>query len=175
MQDPLKIIKIENNTLPMKVQNLQVNISRKVLHEQNEQSMELGLQVALEPDEDPESVYYSLKNMLEGKLDTWEHEIRTNERPRIVTIPEMQENEAPPLITASQMAPKIARKRKEEPKVSYTPKIEQQEEEQGQEEYICPVCGEEMKPKEGKSYLLCSKHWAYPDMIRKGEAKERKY
>lgn len=39
---------------------------------------------------------------------------------------------------------------------------------------ICPKCKESMIPNPGKDYLLCSKHWGYPDMIEKGMVKARK-
>lgn len=160
----------------MKVQSINVNVGRKILHDQNEHSIEIGLQVDLEPDEDQESVYYSLKNTLEGQLDTWEHEVRTNQQPRVITIPEMDVNDAPPLVTASDMKPKITKPRKEIPKEKSVQKEVQEEQEQvANEVFICPTCGEQMQPKEGKDYFLCTKHWGYPDMIKKGMVKERKF
>lgn len=161
----------------MKVQTLQINLGRKIVHDQNEHSIEIGLEVDLEPDEDSEAVYYSVKNSLEGQIDTWEHEIRTNERPSILTITEIGGETMPPLVTASDMTPKATRTRKTPPKAQY--KVEQeeiiQEQEEKQESYICPVCGEQMLPKEGKEYYLCGKHWGYPDMIKKGNVRDRKF
>jgi hypothetical protein len=43
------------------------------------------------------------------------------------------------------------------------------------EDLICPTCNEVMKAVSGKNYFLCSKHYGYPDQIRKGEVKERKF
>ena len=91
----------------MIVQSIKVNAGRRVVQDQNENSLEIGLQVNIEPDEDYESVYQSLKNALEGQLDTWEFEVKTNEKPSVITIPEMNEATAPPLVTASEMKPKI--------------------------------------------------------------------
>ncbi|OLS20706.1 MAG: hypothetical protein HeimC3_39720 [Candidatus Heimdallarchaeota archaeon LC_3] len=42
-----------------------------------------------------------------------------------------------------------------------------------QKEFICPECKEKMQKKEGKEYYMCKKHWGYPDMIEKGEVRER--
>lgn len=162
----------------MKVQALQINLGRKILHDQNEHSIEIGLQVDLEPEEDSESVYYSVKSSLEGQLDTWEHEIRTNERPSILTLTEMGGETMPPLVTASDMKPKATRTRKTPQRTQYQPEQvgKQEQEIVGQQEsYICPVCGEQMLPKEGKEYFLCGKHWGYPDMIKKGNVRDRKF
>ena len=41
--------------------------------------------------------------------------------------------------------------------------------------FICPKCGEEMIKKEGKDYYLCSKHWGYPDMIKEGTVRDKKF
>lgn len=163
----------------MKINAINVNVGRKILHDQNEHSIEIGLQVDLEPEEDSESVYYSVKNMLEGQLDSWEHEMKTNQQPSLITIPEVAVTETPPLITATEIRPKVSKAKKEFKKDQYIQKKEPEfvkpQEEQKQEAYICPICGEEMKPKEGKNYYLCTKHWGYPDMISKGIVKERKY
>ncbi|OLS21269.1 MAG: hypothetical protein HeimC3_36490 [Candidatus Heimdallarchaeota archaeon LC_3] len=42
-----------------------------------------------------------------------------------------------------------------------------------QSEYVCPLCKDTMQKKEGKEYYMCKKHWGYPDMIEKGEVRER--
>ncbi|OLS19083.1 MAG: hypothetical protein HeimC3_47560, partial [Candidatus Heimdallarchaeota archaeon LC_3] len=42
-----------------------------------------------------------------------------------------------------------------------------------QSEFVCPECKEKMQKKEGKEYYMCKKHWGYPDMIEKGEVRER--
>ena len=165
----------------MKIQSINVNLGRKVFHDQNEHSIEIGLQVELEPEEDSESVYYSLKNTLEGQLDTWEHEIRTIEKP--ILLPEMSvtatqaSTPTPTLVTASEIKPKITKVKKEPVKKEDTQvKVQEQESvQENQGEYICPACGEKMLPKDGKDYFLCSKHWAYPDMIKKGIVKDRKF
>ena len=163
----------------MKIQSINVNVGRKILHEQNEHSIEIGLQVNLEPEEDSESAYYSVKNMLEGQLDSWEHEMRSSQQPRLITIPEISGSDVPPLVTATEIKPKVAKTKKEFKKEQTIQKGDpdnmKPKEEQFQEEYICPNCGEEMKPKEGKDYYLCTKHWGYPDMIKKGIVKERKF
>ena len=39
----------------------------------------------------------------------------------------------------------------------------------------CPVCGEQMFQKEGKDYYLDSKHWDYPNMIQKGQIKDKRF
>lgn len=161
----------------MKVQSINVNIGRKIVHEGNDHSIEIGLQVTLDPEEDPESVYYSVKSSLEGQLDTWEHEIRTNDRPMI--IPEMTVTETPPLITASEIKPKISKKTQSTKVTVQALKIKEPEykpeNDSNKADYICPTCGEQMVPKEGKDYYLCSKHWGYPDMILKGMVKDRKF
>ena len=43
------------------------------------------------------------------------------------------------------------------------------------EKFNCPKCGEEMLKKEGKEYYHCSKHWGYPDMIKEGKIRDKKY
>ncbi len=167
----------------MKVQSISVNLGRKILHETNEHSIEIALQVDLEPDEDTESVYYSVKNSLEGQLDTWEHEIRANDKPNIISIPEMTTIQssatAPPLIHASEMNPKASKISKKQKQNSYQSRKEPEEEEEVEQEkqrsYICPICGDQMLPKDGKEYYLCSKHWGYPDMIKKGNVRDRKF
>jgi hypothetical protein len=55
------------------------------------------------------------------------------------------------------------------------PATELVKKEELEEGFICPKDNEEMKKAEGKEYYLCSKHWGYPDMIRKGEVRERKF
>ena len=160
----------------MIVQSIKVNAGRRVVQDQNENSLEIGLQVNIEPDEDYESVYQSLKNALEGQLDTWEFEVKTNEKPSVITIPEMNEATAPPLVTASEMKPKIKKAKKENTKTKKeVTDYQGQEGEENKGEYTCPTCGEKMKPKEGKEYYLCTKHWGYPDMIQKGQVRERKF
>ena len=164
----------------MKVQSISVNLGRKILHETNEHSIEIALQVNLEPDEDTESVYYSVKNSLEGQLDTWEHEIRTNDKPNIITIPELTTTLSPPLVSASEIKPKTSRAKGTQARNSNPPRKElepegDEEEQEKQDSYICPVCGEQMLPKDGKDYYLCSKHWGYPDMIKKGSVRDRKF
>jgi hypothetical protein len=32
-----------------------------------------------------------------------------------------------------------------------------------------------MLQKEGKEYYMCGKHWGYPDMILKGEVRDKKF
>ena len=162
----------------MKITTIQVNVGRKILHDQNEHSIAIGLQVEVEPEEDTESVYYSVKNTLEGQLDTWEHQVRTTEQPSVVTIPELTVTESPPLVTASDIKPKGRKTKNETLKPQYIQKHEEEEEQEQlerQEQFICPTCGEQMMPKEGKDYYLCTKHWGYPDMIKKGNVRERKF
>ncbi|MHA1984554.1 MAG: hypothetical protein ACW967_09385 [Candidatus Hodarchaeales archaeon] len=43
------------------------------------------------------------------------------------------------------------------------------------EDLLCPTCNEVMKAVSGKNYFLCSKHYGYPEQIKKGEVKERKF
>lgn len=159
----------------MKIQSLAINVGRKVLIDQNEHKLEIGLEADLESDEDFESVYYSVRSTLEGHLENWEHEIRTNQRPTILTLPDGPAEIAPPLVTASEMRPKGTRQKKEQQKNYTKPEKEEEIIEEEQSEYICPSCGEKMMQKDGKEYYLCTSHWGYPDMIKKGIVKDRKF
>ncbi len=41
--------------------------------------------------------------------------------------------------------------------------------------YKCPVCNETMYKKEGKGYYMCNNHYGYPEYIKKGIVKDRKW
>lgn len=90
------------------------------------------------------------KKDLEQKIDTWEQKLRAKIPPK--TFQQTHETNAElPVIVDDTLTPL----------------------QNGT--YICPVCGEQMFPKEGKAYYLCSKHWGYPDMIKSGQVKVKKF
>jgi NADH pyrophosphatase NudC (nudix superfamily) len=159
----------------MIIEKIEVNLGRRFHQNDREHNLDISLQVSLEPDENSESVYYSLKNTLEGQLDAWEHQIKHSNQEPLLTVPEVTYTiPAPPFVTASEIKPKLQKSRN----FTQTPAQEKQLLEEGeinQGVYVCPTCGEQMFPKDGKDYYLCTKHWAYPDMIKKGLVKERKF
>ena len=138
----------------MKTEKINVQIGRKILHDQNEHSIEIGLQVFLDEDEEFESVYHSVRNSLEGQLDTWEFEVKSNDRPSVITIPEISVNQAPPLVTASKLKAKSAKTKNETQKVYQQKATQELEQTTPSGEYICPSCGEQMLPKKPHLYQL---------------------
>ena len=150
----------------MKIEKITVTRGKKVnLGNYETENYEISMEVELEDQDDAHDIINGLKNILDQKLLNWENtlklvsesannEIKTEIKTAKSLIDEAEIEE----INKKQILPEIS---------SVDSKSEKQ--------YICPKCNEPMHKKENKEYYLCSKHWGYPDMIEKGEVREKQF
>ena len=134
----------------MKVQKVKIGIGRSINKKNNEmENINVEMEAQLE-NEDPHDVFQTLKLVLSKQIDAWESEWRPVESAIEKKPPPTIEGDSAPLESVALEAPAV-------------------------EQLVCPICKETMKPVEGKGYYLCSKHYGYPDKIKKGEVRDRKY
>lgn len=158
----------------MEVNQLSLKIGRKInLGNLEGRSLEIGMIINMTAGDNVEQQYHSLKASLESQLDAWEHETRIK-----ATGGSFEElMTPPPLRPASKSIPKSGHIK---PKVlqqfpltkTDSSRMKNQISPSG---FLCPVCNDPMHQKEGKEYFLCTKHWGYPNQIKKGIVKDRKF
>ena len=152
----------------MKITKVSVQRGKRIiLDEQREESYEIQIDAQVGEQDDPQELVHSLKSVLDKHLASWEFELQgkksTGQQQGKVVI-----QTANDLITSAN-----DNENKEQEQIMTETKQEQFEEVSGS--LVCPKCNEVMTKKEGKDYYLCSKHWGYPDMIRKGQVREKKF
>ena len=106
--------------------------------------------VFLEEGETFDQVTESVKHQLEEKISEWEKAIKVSDS-KEVKKPTIRQSSVFAISDDTTTPPEVT------------------------EPLICPKCNEQMVKKEGKDYYLCSKHWGYPDMILKGEVKDKRF
>lgn len=131
----------------LQLDKITVNIVKKInLGNFETKDYHLSAEVKVEESETLKSVAGKIRNTIESILDEWEAELKgTN-----VSVSKSAEN----LVKQSQNS---------------------QNKTELFENFICPECKELMTRKEGKEYFMCNKHWGYPDMIKKGEVRQKKF
>lgn len=138
----------------MKVLKMNLTIGETVnLGNYSSKRIEYGFEVELENDDQPDAIYYDLKKDIELKLIEFKNELETTKTVESITDHKEISSYIPKTNLVAQ-------------KTSNTVLSNDMK---------CPECKELMLPKSGKDYLLCSKHWGYPDMIEKGVVKVRAY
>ena len=152
----------------MKITKVMVIRGRKLhLENYDTENFEIQIESAIEDKDDPQEVIQGLKNILDRHLDSWEQQ----KREHLISVDKIQQVS---IKTAEELVSEDVNIGENNPA-----QIEVVEEakngEQDQTPLICPKCNEIMVKKEGKDYYLCSKHWGYPDMIKKGQVREKRY
>jgi ssDNA-binding Zn-finger/Zn-ribbon topoisomerase 1 len=131
----------------MELEKISVKIVKKInLGNFETKDYHLSAEVKVEDGETLKSVAGTIKQAIESILDEWEAELKGTD----VSILKSAEN----LVKQSKA---------------------KQNETELFETFTCPECKEIMKKKEGKEYYICNKHWGYPDMIKKGEVRQKKF
>ena len=115
----------------------------------------LEVVVRLEEGENKDSAYEQIKKDLMTKGDAWEQELRASCTPKKESN---AKKNGVPVITD------VQNKSQDQVTIIETNGL-----------LVCPQCGEDMFQKEGKDYYVDSKHWGYPDMIRKGQVKDKRF
>ncbi|MHA2365573.1 MAG: hypothetical protein ACXAC7_16570 [Candidatus Hodarchaeales archaeon] len=150
----------------MKIEKVTVRRGRKInLGNYESSNLEIGMDIILGDGDDPQETINGIHRLLNQHLEVWENQQKE-------TI-EQRDNQSQPVEPAIQTADSFLEnqeniKSQEIPptKITNISKTEK---------YICPKCNEVMVQKEGKEYLMCNKHWAYPDMILKGEVRDKTF
>jgi len=148
----------------MKISKVTVQRGKTItLDGDDSENFEIQMEAVIEDKDDPQDIIQGLKSILDRHLLAWEQKIRgddyVSEEPNVVTIKTADEMIEPE--TVEEIKPKATQ--------VFEP------EEQKIEQLICPICNEVMVKKDGKDYYLCSKHWGYPDMIRAGNVKVKRF
>ena len=152
----------------MKITKVMVVRGRKLhLENYDTENFEIQIESAIEDNDDPQEVIQGLKNILERHLDSWEQQKREH-------LSSMEKTQQVSIKTAEELVSEDANIRENIPAQTEV-REETKNDEQDQTPLICPKCNEIMVKKEGKDYYLCSKHWGYPDMIKKGQVREKRY
>lgn len=149
----------------MRFREIKIEKSRTIkLSDSRSESLSIGSTIELSEDEDnPQEIIEIAHRLLTQELNGWEHEIRQDSLgERLLSA------EPPPITTAAQMVDKLS---ENVSKAQDT--IAPEHELEISETIKCPKCGEPMYKKDGKKYYQCTKHWAYPDMLKKGEARDK--
>lgn len=148
----------------MKISKVTVQRGKTItLDRDDSENFEIQMEAVIEEKDDPQDIIQGLKSILDRHLLAWEQKIRGDEY-----VPE--EANVVTIKTADEMI-------EPEPVEKVKPKVSQisEPEEQKIGQLICPICNEVMVKKEGKDYYLCSKHWGYPDMIKAGNVKVKRF
>ena len=149
----------------LKIEKIKVTRGKKVnLGNYESESYELSMEVALEDQDEAHDVINGLKNIIDQKLINWENTIK-------------QAAKSTTLTTEIKTADALIQKndKPEKNSVDKVPQEQPSQDGQAKEQFICPKCKEPMVKKENKEYFLCSKHWGYPDMIEKGEVRDKQF
>ena len=151
----------------MNIDKITVTRGKKVnLGNYETENYEISMSVELESQDEPHDVINGIKTILDKKLSVWENSLKNPS----IKKPSEQITE---IKTADQL-------------IEYTDEVVNEYKDQeihsqdlefssDTKSFVCPKCKEPMVQKEGKSYYLCSKHWGYPDMILKGEVREKQF
>lgn len=149
----------------MKIEKIKVTRGKKVnLGNYESENYELSMEVRLEDQDEAHDVINGLKNVMDQKLINWENTLKQSSTEPMALKTEIKT--ADTLIQENDLSKIIP--------VDKTPQKEDTKEIQEQQ-FICPKCKEPMVKKENKEYYLCSKHWGYPDMIEKGEVRDKQF
>ena len=152
----------------MKISKVLVQRGKRIkLENEDIENFEIQMDAEIEEKDDPQDIIQGLKAILDRHLLAWEQKVRGNdflsEKTNEITIK-----------TADELVTNIIESEQKRPN---TTEIETEKKltEQEQAQLICPKCNEIMVKKEGKDYYLCSKHWGYPDMIKAGQVREKRF
>jgi ssDNA-binding Zn-finger/Zn-ribbon topoisomerase 1 len=131
----------------MQLEKVTVNVVKKInLGNFETKDYHLSAEVKVEEDETLKSVAGIIRQGIESILDEWEAQLKGTD----ISV----------LKPAGNLVKQIEPTQKEVNMI---------------ETFSCPECNELMKKKEGKEYYMCDKHWGYPDMIKKGEVRQKKF
>jgi hypothetical protein len=152
----------------MKINHVTVTRGKRVklLNDESEK-YEISMGAIIEDKDDPQVILQGLKTILDKHISSWEKNILEKETNEdiytdviIKTADELISEDSTNIINKND------------------PDIEEKENENSFDinlTLICPKCNELMVKKEGKDYFLCSKHWGYPDMIKSGQVREKRF
>ena len=147
----------------MKIEKVSVSRGKKVnLGNYETENYEISMQVELEAEDDVHDIINGLKNIIDQKLENWE--ITLKQSAGLIKNVDLTTD----IKTADTLI-------KESESANIEIPSESQNSDPVEKKYICPKCKEPMHKKENKDYYLCSKHWGYPDMIEKGEVREKQF
>ena len=143
----------------MKVEKINVRRGRKLnLGNYESTNLEIGMEVILGEGDDPRETLNGVYRVLNQHLEAWERD-----QTEIFDSPNSPQ---PSVQTADSLLPKTSDENKTvKPTLSTT----------DDSSLICPKCNEIMTKKEGKDYYVCSNHWGYPDMIKKGQVRDKRF
>lgn len=174
----------------MKVDKVRVSRGRK-LNKGNYESenFEVALEATLGEADDPRETINSLERVLSQHLNAWERQQRGEdlaepEHPptqvftadQLVQSNEGWRDEQPPAERATTAPPTTDQLRNTHTPSPPPPEQTREDTDAGEEEpLVCPKCNEVMTQRSGKGYYMCSNHWGYPDMIRKGVVKDKRF
>ena len=152
----------------MKISKVLVQRGKRIkLENEDIENFEIQMDAEVEEKDDPQDIIQGLKAILDRHLLAWEQKVRGNdfftEKTNEVTIK-----------TAEELVDNIDENEQKKP-ISIEIATEKKQSELEQSQLICPKCNEIMVKKEGKDYYLCSKHWGYPDMIKSGQVREKRF
>lgn len=152
----------------MKISRIVVTRGRKLhLENYDVENYEIKMESVVEERDDPQDIIQGLKTLLDRHLDSWEKSLKE--------INSSEENSAPPIIkTAADLVSDDSKSEILSNSVNMSEK-DSKKQLQEEQQLICPKCNEVMTKKDGKDYYLCSKHWGYPDMIKNGQVRDKKY
>ena len=152
----------------MKITKILVTRGRKLhLENYDNEKFEIQMEAQVDDKDDPQDLIQGIKTLLDRHLDAWEQSIRGNKAFKEPS-PSVVIKTANELVEETETVDSVIREQVEQT----THKTQAESEDQ---KLICPKCNEVMTKKEGKDYYLCSKHWGYPDMIRKGQVREKRF
>lgn len=152
----------------MKITKVTVQRGKKIFlgSNQNMESYDIQMEAQVEEKDDPQELVHALRSILDKHLASWEYTLKegknidnTASKVKITTANDLISNDIPII--------------EEQEKIQDSAKLENQDLDNGP--LICPKCNEVMQKKEGKDYYLCSKHWGYPDMIKGGQVREKRF
>jgi len=152
----------------MKVSKVVVTRGKKLnLENYDNEQFEIQMEAILEDGDDPQDIIQGLKSLLDRHLISWEQQMKGNH-------PHNEPEQSVRITTAEDLISNDASDEKIM-KTQSRVQLENSMTEQDNSPLICPKCNEVMIKKEGKDYYLCGKHWGYPDMIRNGQVREKRF
>ena len=152
----------------MKISKVAVVRGKKIdLETAETEHFEIQMEAQIEEKDDPQEIIQGLKSILDRHLLAWEQKLRGNSY-SMESTPQVNIKTASDLI---EQPPDQQSQTTE----AHEPLIESKSATEEMVQLICPKCNEKMVKKEGKDYYLCSKHWGYPDMIKAGQVREKRF
>lgn len=152
----------------MKISKVTVLRGKKInLETDDAENFEIQMEALLDEQDDPQDIVQGLKSILDRHLLAWEQKIRGKLN--------LKDDQSPVTFTTAEELVTGSIQLENEKKDAIEQKLDNKKPEEEVLNLICPKCNEKMVKKEGKDYYLCSKHWGYPDMIKAGQVREKRF